>query len=624
MLEINEDGEEYDILVTRATTYGRPQIDNATSTPQRKSGHKNNYIACKEHSKQMEKGCEECIYLCYQGVLPHGRLPTLKQVISYILHVNMNNFGKNNYADIASDIMIHWISCNIYTITRKAVLNKIEQYMKIYKDLLKYPRSKKGETYYTRVSQFKEQCNCLFDIKCTDPARINVQEKLYGVRMSDDDKQFYINQTLQPQVGYCSTSVDRKWLKTAIRRNAERTRIDAAQNTSNCNSENINFEDSMGLYDSIEVDEIDTSADFMPETKKVKYELNSHCEDIPECYRQVRYGPRSVRPEIYNVMQKLSAEFHMSRSQIEGSIVTIANLLFGLNWKCFQDNEEGDLYTLPSMRNMAQIETHFEAMALCSIVEEIMQDDTATTVTYSNDGSAMSGVGSYVVQSLNVNGVQRALPTFSIFTESRNSLKDLEITTLRILAASSGHKYSEQDILKRISFVMTDSTSHNKGVIELVCQELNVEQIPATLLCNVHPLMMFQGKIKELCQEIHDLLGNKKINDCFMVDVEFKSESFIIKSIKCLSNFINRDYSAKPWNRYNHFAAFIKPKENKAISLKDHRFNRLNDCALSLIYHLDDIANYLEQYTNIINGISILDRSFIEIRGGQGANWWNI
>ena len=167
------------------------------------------------------------------------------------------------------------------------------------------------------------------------------------------------------------------------------------------------------------------------------------------------------------------------------------------------------------MRNMAQIETHFEAMALCSIVEEIMQDDTATTVTYSNDGSAMSGVGSYVVQSLNVNGVQRALPTFSIFTESRNSLKDLEITTLRILAASSGHKYSEQDILKRISFVMTDSTSHNKGVIELVCEELNVEQIPATLLCNVHPLMMFQSKMKELCQEIHDSLGNRKIRNAF-------------------------------------------------------------------------------------------------------------
>ena len=40
-----------------------------------------------------------------------------------------------------------------------------------------------------------------------------------------------------------------------------------------------------------------------------------------------------------------------------------------------------------------------------------------------------------------------------------------------------------------------------------------------------------------------------EINECFMVDVEFKSESFIIKSIRCLSNFINQEFSAKPWNR---------------------------------------------------------------------------
>ena len=125
--------------------------------------------------------------------------------------------------------------------------------------------------------------------------------------------------------------------------------------------------------------------------------------------------------------------------------------------------------------------------------------------------------------------------------------------------------------------------------------------------------MMFQGKIKQLCQEIHDTLGHKKINDCFLVDVEFKNESFVIKSLKCLSNFINKDYSAKPWNRHSHFSNFIKPKENHSLSLKDHRFNRLNDCALAILYHIDDIARYLDKYTNIINGISILDRSFIEM-----------
>lgn len=51
-----------------------------------------------------------------------------------------------------------------------------------------------------------------------------------------------------------------------------------------------------------------------------------------------------------------------------------------------------------------------EAMALGSIVEEVMTD--GAIITYSNDGSAQSGVGSYVVQSLTINGKQRALPTF--------------------------------------------------------------------------------------------------------------------------------------------------------------------------------------------------------------------
>lgn len=48
-------------------------------------------------------------------------------------------------------------------------------------------------------------------------------------------------------------------------------------------------------------------------------------------------------------------------------------------------------------------------MALGSI-EEVMTNEAI--ITYSNDGSAQSGVGSYVVQSLTIDGRQRALPTF--------------------------------------------------------------------------------------------------------------------------------------------------------------------------------------------------------------------
>ena len=81
--------------------------------------------------------------------------------------------------------------------------------------------------------------------------------------------------------------------------------------------------------------------------------------------------------------------------------------------------------------------------------------------------------------------------------------------------------------------------------------------------------MLFQRKIKELCQKVHDQLGSMKLADCFLVDIDFRNESFVVKAIKCLTNFINSDFSAKPWNRSSHFEEFIKPKENMSLSLKD-------------------------------------------------------
>ena len=164
-----------------------------------------------------------------------------------------------------------------------------------------------------------------------------------------------------------------------------------------------------------------------------------------------------------------------------------------------------------------------------------------------------------VVQSLSINGVQINLPTFGIFTEKRETLADLVKCTIQILSAASVYKYSTSDVIKEITFVMSDNTAHNLEVIEKVCEDVGAENNPLVILCNIHSLMMFQRKIKELCQELHDMIGKNRIKECFLVDIEFHSESFVIMSIKCLSNFICEEYSAKPWNRCNQFGKHIKP-----------------------------------------------------------------
>ena len=132
-------------------------------------------------------------------------------------------------------------------------------------------------------------------------------------------------------------------------------------------------------------------------------------------------------------------------------------------------------------------------------------------------------------------------------------------------------------------------------------------------MCNIHPLMMFQRQAKKVFQIIHDAFGKAKIKDCFLVDIDFHDESFIIKAVTCLSSFINKDYSSKPWNRNSHFGHYISPKENQSLSFKDHRFNRMFDCCAAILYHLEDIKAYLEHFQNIVNGISILNRGFLDM-----------
>ena len=127
-----------------------------------------------------------------------------------------------------------------------------------------------------------------------------------------------------------------------------------------------------------------------------------------------------------------------------------------------------------------------------------MSSEMETVVTYSNDGSAQSAVGIYVVQSFSINGKRRALPTLNIFSETGASLKDLQLMTFNILAASSGWKYTAKDLVEKIDFVTTDSTAHNLGVIQDVCADLETEIVLDSLICNMHLIMMFQRKVKQV------------------------------------------------------------------------------------------------------------------------------
>ena len=619
--------EDYENLL--ASLQNDDSKHGASSTPSRsRSDRHSHFLMCEDHdtgkpwSNSVNGKCDGCINFVKSESLPHGKLPTKFEILSFLMSLNSENkqYGQPvvNLVDLASHLALHWIFCTVYPQTLKTIRTKLQDCRNEYRNLKKVSKKKRGKTYYSNLDIFVKSCNSLFDI-IGDKHQIKRQEDIWNVKMTEEDHIFYRQQKQTPRIGYCTSFVCRR---SSIE---DMTRAELKQQKAVREQKAIEYKESMKPIptpsfepqENVERDSLDSTYHIETPGKKRKYDyqptLSDESDDMPYRFRHVRHGLRSVRPEVYKAAHTLNSVYHMSSRQIEGAFVEIGHI-FGRDWKPYSQNSTITDDTLPCRTNLVRTRDYLEAMALNSIVEEVMNSE-GSSITYANDGSAQNKVGNYIVQSITVNGIQRALPPLSIVTESHESLKDLEITTLKILSAATGYKYKEDDIVKRIDFVMSDSTAHNIGVMQKVCEELSIEEsdCPKTLLCNIHPLMMFQTKLKECYNDIQQSFGTKKLDACFTVDIDFKDENFILKGIKCLTNFVNKENSAKPWNRFSDFSQFISPKTNETISLKDHRFNRLNDCCLTVLYHFDDISEFLQRFENVTNNMAILDRSFVDM-----------
>ena len=123
-MENIDDDWECDLLITRSGYYDRKSHDNTEldKTPGKNVTRKENtncYILCYEH-KTIVMDCENCFLSTVEKSLPNGRLPSTKQVLSYLFHRFDKNFGQQQmniirYAIIG--VILHWISCNVYTIS---------------------------------------------------------------------------------------------------------------------------------------------------------------------------------------------------------------------------------------------------------------------------------------------------------------------------------------------------------------------------------------------------------------------------------------------------------------------------------------------------------------------------
>ena len=147
------------------------------------------FILCRDHNG-ISKGCDKCLMFTVQESLPTGRLPTTKQVLGYLFYITINNYcgqQQKNIPLVASDVILHWIACNVYTGTHRSVQNKLTKLLDNYTYLKKQPKIKRGEIYCNNLNLFKRECDALCGIKCLDPLRLKDQPKRWNVKQTEED-----------------------------------------------------------------------------------------------------------------------------------------------------------------------------------------------------------------------------------------------------------------------------------------------------------------------------------------------------------------------------------------------------------------------------------------------------
>ena len=232
---------------------------------------------------------------------------------------------------------------------------------------------------------------------------------------------------------------------------------------------------------------------------------------------------------------------------------------------------------------------------------------------YQDDGSRKQGTGGYSVQGINIDGRFRPLQTLKIASETRENLADLKVTVFNLLQACSG--IEAKRLFEKLDFYMSDSTSHNFLVMDMVAEKLETNSIPSQLVCNMHPVLCFTRVLASTWRDVELSIGREKLFANVLGAGGISNTSYpcvTVQALDCLMRIISRDFNEKSWCLYDDFTHFIAPAKNFALRLRQERFESLGLTCAVAVHHAEKATSFLQEHSST-NQLACLNRQFLAL-----------
>lgn len=560
-----------------------------------------------------------------------GLLPNMREVLEVMLfHLlpspGRKQMNKGEAAGVVADgLREHWIFQNIYTIQKLRIRKKVTDLHDEFTALSHTSQKKRTPVWISnKLQPFLIKIEGGLDILCRDQSALKKQEKFHGVKMTEEETKFVEDQ-LGPRQMFCTTAVDRAWAKTAERRRKDEETLRRHEETEKKEKKEREMmcevpedEDTPDHENNCDDEDFSLAEKIKECGKKGKrtFEevLATKTDSLPPSWNHIRISHHKVRPEFYRVVDVLVCKYHCSVDQAVAAVVEVGRGLFSLPWMYHEEGDTITLDTAPHKQSQYLASKAIEAHTLSKIAQKMVEAPGNATVTLHDDGSRAQGCGGYSVSGVTLPGKEPGtttyypFPTLPIAKETRENLANLKLTILSMLATCGG--VTRQCLWSKVDFVMTDSVSHNRGVEEVVAAALDVDHLPAHLLCNVHPSLMFGRQVLKLFVEIDSTLTPEKIYAGFAITVTDEQISVFQNCVDCTLRLISRDFNHKAWNKAEEFEMFLAPQRFTIKRLQMERFNSLVFSAATFLLVDPKVTEFLAKYEHNTNQLACLVRSF--------------
>ena len=90
----------------------------------------------------------------------------------------------------------------------------------------------------------------------------------------------------------------------------------------------------------------------------------------------------------------------------------------------------------------------------------------------------------------------------------------------------------------------------NKALASLVAKKLGVPHTPGQVYCNIHPVLMFDNKMKEVWEEVEKIDAKKLFPPLSHCNLDLNSLIGSVQCVDAMMSLVSPDKSNRSWRKF--------------------------------------------------------------------------